>query len=142
SSDLVIDELRRVFPKIQGPRKDDICYATQNRQDAVRILAEQVDVMVVVGSKNSSNSTRLKELAEKLGTPGYLIDCPQDIDPEWFVDAQLIGVTAGASAPEELVNQILERIKELGATSVEEVLGREENMFFEVPKELQIKQVD
>ncbi len=138
----VIDELRRVFPKIQGPRKDDICYATQNRQDAVRILAEQVDVMVVVGSKNSSNSTRLKELAEKLGTPGYLIDCPQDIDPEWFVDAQLIGVTAGASAPEELVNQILERIKELGATSVEEVLGREENMFFEVPKELQIKQVD
>lgn len=138
----VIDELRRVFPKIQGPRKDDICYATQNRQDAVRILAEQVDVMVVVGSKNSSNSTRLKELAEKLGTPGYLIDCPQDIDPEWFVDAQLIGVTAGASAPEELVNQILDRIKELGATSVEEVLGREENMFFEVPKELQIKQVD
>ncbi|RNE67939.1 4-hydroxy-3-methylbut-2-enyl diphosphate reductase [Vibrio cholerae] len=138
----VIDELRRVFPKIQGPRKDDICYATQNRQDAVRILAEQVDVMVVVGSKNSSNSTRLKELAEKLGTPGYLIDCPQDIDPDWFVDAQLIGVTAGASAPEELVNQILERIKELGATSVEEVLGREENMFFEVPKELQIKQVD
>lgn len=77
-----------------------------------------------------------------MGTPGYLIDCPQDIDPEWFVDAQLIGVTAGASAPEELVNQILDRIKELGATSVEEVLGREENMFFEVPKELQIKQVD
>ncbi|MEI2562375.1 4-hydroxy-3-methylbut-2-enyl diphosphate reductase [Vibrio metoecus] len=138
----VIDELRRVFPKIQGPRKDDICYATQNRQDAVRILAEQVDVMVVVGSKNSSNSTRLKELAEKLGTPGYLTDCPQDIHPEWFENARLVGVTAGASAPEELVNQILERIKELGATSVEEVLGREENMFFEVPKELQIKQVD
>lgn len=138
----VIDELRRVFPKIQGPRKDDICYATQNRQDAVRILAEQVDVMVVVGSKNSSNSTRLKELAEKLGTPGYLTDCPQDIHPEWFENARLVGVTAGASAPEELVNQILDRIKELGATSVEEVLGREENMFFEVPKELQIKQVD
>lgn len=129
-------------PKIQGPRKDDICYATQNRQDAVRILAEQVDVMVVVGSKNSSNSTRLKELAEKLGTPGYLTDCPQDIHPEWFENARLVGVTAGASAPEELVNQILDRIKELGATSVEEVLGREENMFFEVPKELQIKQVD
>ncbi|ENM5761958.1 4-hydroxy-3-methylbut-2-enyl diphosphate reductase [Vibrio mimicus] len=138
----VIDELRRVFPKIQGPRKDDICYATQNRQDAVRILAQQVDVMVVVGSKNSSNSTRLKELAEKLGTPGYLTDCPQDIHPEWFDNARLVGVTAGASAPEELVNQILDRIKELGATSVEEVLGREENMFFEVPKELQIKQVD
>ncbi|ENO8417410.1 4-hydroxy-3-methylbut-2-enyl diphosphate reductase [Vibrio mimicus] len=138
----VIDELRRVFPKIQGPRKDDICYATQNRQDAVRILAQQVDVMVVVGSKNSSNSTRLKELAEKLCTPGYLTDCPQDIHPEWFENARLVGVTAGASAPEELVNQILDRIKELGATSVEEVLGREENMFFEVPKELQIKQVD
>ncbi|PAR54725.1 4-hydroxy-3-methylbut-2-enyl diphosphate reductase [Vibrio metoecus] len=138
----VIDELRRVFPKIQGPRKDDICYATQNRQDAVRILAQQVDVMVVVGSKNSSNSTRLKELAEKLGTPGYLTDCSQDIHPEWFENARLVGVTAGASAPEELVNQILDRIKELGATSVEEVLGREENMFFEVPKELQIKQVD
>jgi len=95
-----------------------------------------------VGSKNSSNSTRLKELAEKLGTPGYLTDCPQDIHPEWFENARLVGVTAGASAPEELVNQILDRIKELGATSVEEVLGREENMFFEVPKELQIKQVD
>lgn len=138
----VIDELRRVFPAIQGPRKDDICYATQNRQDAVRTLAEQVDVMIVVGSQNSSNSTRLKELAEKLGTESYLIDCPERIEAEWFENKALVGVTAGASAPEELVNQILERIKELGATSVEEVLGREENMFFEVPKELQIKQVD
>ncbi|QXO17898.1 4-hydroxy-3-methylbut-2-enyl diphosphate reductase [Vibrio ostreae] len=138
----VIDKLREVFPQIQGPRKDDICYATQNRQDAVRILAEQVDVMIVVGSKNSSNSTRLKELAEKLGTPGYLTDCPEDIDAAWLQGVSLIGVTAGASAPEELVNQILDRIQELGATAVEEVLGREENMFFEVPKELQIKQVD
>ncbi|EJE4161783.1 4-hydroxy-3-methylbut-2-enyl diphosphate reductase [Vibrio parahaemolyticus] len=139
----VIEELRRVFPDIQGPRKDDICYATQNRQDAVRELAGDVDVMVVVGSKNSSNSTRLKELAEKLGTPGYLTDCPEDIKPEWFEGKTKVGVTAGASAPEELVNQILERIKELvGARSVDEVLGREENMFFEVPKELQIKQVD
>ncbi len=138
----VIEELRRVFPEIQGPRKDDICYATQNRQDAVRELADMVDVMVVVGSKNSSNSTRLKELAEKLGTPGYLTDCPQDIEAEWFIEKKIVGVTAGASAPEELVNQILDRIKELGATSVENVLGREENMFFEVPKELQIKQVD
>lgn len=138
----VIEKLREVFPEIQGPRKDDICYATQNRQDAVRELAEDVDVVVVVGSKNSSNSTRLKELAEKLGTPGYLIDCPEDINPEWF-DAKLkIGVTAGASAPEELVKQILDRIQELGAQSIEEVSGREENMFFEVPKELQIKQID
>ncbi|MGL5110598.1 MAG: 4-hydroxy-3-methylbut-2-enyl diphosphate reductase [Vibrio ordalii] len=138
----VIDKLREVFPDIQGPRKDDICYATQNRQDAVRQLALDVDLVVVVGSKNSSNSTRLKELAEKLGTPGYLIDCPEDIDPTWFDGKKTVGVTAGASAPEALVNQILERIKELGAQSVEEVLGREENMFFEVPKELQIKQID
>ncbi|MCZ4373042.1 4-hydroxy-3-methylbut-2-enyl diphosphate reductase [Vibrio diazotrophicus] len=138
----VIDKLREVFPEIQGPRKDDICYATQNRQDAVRILASEVDVMIVVGSKNSSNSTRLKELAEKLGTPGYLTDCPEDVRPEWVDGKSKVGVTAGASAPEELVNQIINRIKELGATSVEEVLGREENMFFEVPKELQIKQVD
>lgn len=138
----VINRLREVFPEIQGPRKDDICYATQNRQDAVRMLAEDVDVMIVVGSRNSSNSTRLKELAEKLGTPGYLTDCPEDIEPKWLEGKTRIGVTAGASAPEELVNQILERIKELGATCVEEVLGREENMFFEVPKELQIKQID
>lgn len=138
----VIDKLREVFPQIQGPRKDDICYATQNRQDAVRVLASEVDVMIVVGSKNSSNSTRLKELAEKLGTPGYLTDCPEDVHPEWFVGTSKVGVTAGASAPEELVNQIINRIKELGARSVEEVLGREENMFFEVPKELQIKLVD
>ncbi|MDF2155462.1 4-hydroxy-3-methylbut-2-enyl diphosphate reductase [Vibrio sp. CAU 1672] len=139
----VINELRRVFPDIQGPRKDDICYATQNRQDAVRELAEEVDVMIVVGSKNSSNSTRLKELAEKLGTPGYLTDCPEDIKPEWLQGKQIVGITAGASAPEELVDQILERVKALsGAGSVEEVQGREENMFFEVPKELQVKQVD
>jgi len=139
----VIEELRRVFPDIQGPRKDDICYATQNRQDAVREMATDVDVVIVVGSKNSSNSTRLKELAEKLGTPGYLTDCPEDIEPQWFEGKVRVGVTAGASAPEELVNKILERIKELvGTRSVEEIQGREENMFFEVPKELQIKQVD
>ncbi|MEZ9471439.1 4-hydroxy-3-methylbut-2-enyl diphosphate reductase [Vibrio lentus] len=138
----VIEELRRVFPEIQGPRKDDICYATQNRQDAIREMAGDVDVVIVVGSKNSSNSTRLKELAEKLGTPGYLTDCPEDIQTEWVEGKKKIGVTAGASAPEELVNQILDRIRELGATEVEEIQGREENMFFEVPKELQIKQVD
>lgn len=131
-----------MFPEIQGPRKDDICYATQNRQDAVRDMANDVDVVIVVGSKNSSNSTRLKELAEKLGTPGYLTDCPEDIQPEWVEGKKKIGVTAGASAPEELVNQILDRIRELGAEGIEEIQGREENMFFEVPKELQIKQVD
>ncbi|NNN45968.1 MULTISPECIES: 4-hydroxy-3-methylbut-2-enyl diphosphate reductase [Vibrio] len=137
----VIDKLREVFPEIQGPRKDDICYATQNRQDAVRMLAQQVDMMIVVGSKNSSNSTRLKELAEKLGTPSYLTDCPEDIQPQWFNGISTVGVTAGASAPEALVDQILDRIRQLGATQIEEVLGREENMFFEVPKELQIKQI-
>ncbi|GEK14137.1 4-hydroxy-3-methylbut-2-enyl diphosphate reductase [Aliivibrio fischeri] len=137
----VIDELRRVFPDIQGPRKDDICYATQNRQDAVRDMASQVDVMIVVGSKNSSNSNRLRELSEKLGTTSYLIDCPEDLKEEWLTDQTKVGVTAGASAPEELVNQIIEQVKAFGGTAVEELTGREENMFFEVPKELQIKTV-
>lgn len=139
----VIEELRRVFPEIQGPRKDDICYATQNRQDAVRAMASSVDVMIVVGSKNSSNSTRLKELAEKLGTPAYLTDCPEDLELSWFDGKQKVGVTAGASAPEVLVHQILDQVKVLaGISSVDELQGREENMFFEVPKELQVKQVD
>ncbi|MBU2897190.1 4-hydroxy-3-methylbut-2-enyl diphosphate reductase [Vibrio hepatarius] len=139
----VIEELRRVFPNIQGPRKDDICYATQNRQDAVRDMAVDVDVVIVVGSKNSSNSTRLKELAEKLGTPGYLTDCPEDIEPKWLEGKVKVGVTAGASAPEELVNKILERIQAIvGTRTVQEIQGREENMFFEVPKELQVKQID
>ncbi|UTV27271.1 4-hydroxy-3-methylbut-2-enyl diphosphate reductase [Photobacterium atrarenae] len=137
----VIDKLREVFPQIQGPRKDDICYATQNRQDAVREMAETVDVMIVVGSKNSSNSNRLRELAEKLGTPGYLTDCPEDVQPVWFDGKQKVGITAGASAPEELVNQIIARIQELSGAEVEELTGREENMFFEVPRELQVKNV-
>ena len=137
----VIDELRRVFPEIQGPRKDDICYATQNRQDAVRDMASQVDVMIVVGSKNSSNSNRLRELSEKLGTTSYLIDCPEELKEEWLSNQAKVGVTAGASAPEELVNQIIEQVKAFGGTTVDELSGREENMFFEVPKELQIKTV-
>ncbi len=137
----VINALRQVFPAIQGPRKDDICYATQNRQDAVREMAKNVDVMIVVGSKNSSNSNRLRELAEKLGTPGYLTDCADDIDPNWLNDVQTVGVTAGASAPEKLVNQIIARIKALGDAEVEELTGREENMFFEVPRELQVKNI-
>ncbi|OZS45898.1 4-hydroxy-3-methylbut-2-enyl diphosphate reductase [Photobacterium sanguinicancri] len=137
----VIEKLREVFPEIQGPRKDDICYATQNRQDAVREMAETVDIMIVVGSKNSSNSNRLRELAEKLGTPGYLTDCPEDINPSWFNGQAKVGVTAGASAPEELVNQIIARIQELTQATVEELSGREENMFFEVPRELQVKNI-
>ncbi|MEZ8740032.1 4-hydroxy-3-methylbut-2-enyl diphosphate reductase [Photobacterium swingsii] len=135
----VIEKLREVFPEIQGPRKDDICYATQNRQDAVREMAETVDVMIVVGSKNSSNSNRLRELSEKLGTPGHLTDCPEDVNPAWFDGQSKVGVTAGASAPEELVNQIIERIQTLTQATVEELSGREENMFFEVPRELQVK---
>ncbi|ELR66184.1 4-hydroxy-3-methylbut-2-enyl diphosphate reductase [Photobacterium marinum] len=137
----VIAKLREVFPEIQGPRKDDICYATQNRQDAVREMAKSVDVVIVVGSKNSSNSNRLRELAEKLGTPGCLTDCPEDIQPEWFEGKAKVGITAGASAPEELVNQIIERIRQLSGAEVEELTGREENMFFEVPRELQVKNV-
>ncbi|CAM3076127.1 4-hydroxy-3-methylbut-2-enyl diphosphate reductase [Vibrio rarus] len=138
----VIERLRQVFPDIQGPRKDDICYATQNRQDAVRTMANEVDVMIVVGSKNSSNSTRLKELAEKLGTPAYLTDCPEDLNAQWFKGKSKIGMTAGASAPEELVNAILQRVKILsGCQDVIEATGREENMFFEVPRELQIKNI-
>ena len=137
----VIDKLREVFPEIQGPRKDDICYATQNRQDAVREMSTDVDVMIVVGSKNSSNSNRLRELAEKLGTPGYLTDCPEDVDQAWFEGKKKIGITAGASAPEELVNQIITRIQSLTDASVDELTGREENMFFEVPRELQVKNV-
>lgn len=138
----VIDRLRYVFPDIQGPRKDDICYATQNRQDAVREMAATVDVMIVVGSKNSSNSNRLSELAVKLGTPSYLTDSAEDINPQWLEGRKVVGVTAGASAPEELVNQIITRIKQLTNTSdVEELSGREENMFFEVPRELQVKNI-
>lgn len=137
----VIDQLRKVFPEIQGPRKDDICYATQNRQDAVREMAESVDVMIVVGSKNSSNSNRLRELSEKLGTPGFLTDCPEDVQPVWFEGKIKVGVTAGASAPEDLVNQIIVRIQALIGGDVEELSGREENMFFEVPRELQVKNI-
>ena len=137
----VIEKLRDVFPEIQGPRKDDICYATQNRQDAVREMAQAVDVMIVVGSKNSSNSNRLRELAEKLGTPGYLTDCPEDVQPVWFDGKSKVGITAGASAPEELVNQIIDRIQKLIGAEVEELTGREENMFFEVPRELQVKNI-
>lgn len=137
----IIAVLRQAFPQIQGPRKDDICYATQNRQDAVRDLAKRCDVMIVVGSKNSSNSNRLRELSEKLGTPSYLTDCPEELQPQWFDGKTNVGVTAGASAPESLVNLIVQRIEGLGVSTVEELQGCEENMFFDVPKELQIKNI-
>lgn len=137
----VIEALKEKYPAIQGPRKNDICYATTNRQQAVRELAKQADLVLVVGSKNSSNSNRLAELASRMGVASKLIDGPQDIDPNWLVDVQTIGITAGASAPEVLVQSVIEHLKTLGVTSVETLAGVEENTVFEVPKELRIHQV-
>lgn len=138
----VIDALRSRFPQIQGPRKDDICYATQNRQDAVKQLAGDCDLMLVVGSPNSSNSNRLRELAERMGTPAYLIDEASQIDPAWLENRAVVGVTAGASAPEVLVNDVINRLRELGGDAPEEVSGREESIVFSMPRELRINAVD
>lgn len=134
----VIDALRQKFPHIQGPRKDDICYATQNRQDAVRDLAAQCDVVLVVGSPNSSNSNRLRELAERMGKQAYLVDNADELQRAWFsIDAK-VGVTAGASAPEILIKQVIQRLRDWGATIPQELAGREENITFSLPKELRI----
>ncbi|MDE9445930.1 4-hydroxy-3-methylbut-2-enyl diphosphate reductase [Xenorhabdus bovienii] len=135
----VIDALNARFPNIVGPRKDDICYATTNRQEAVRDLASGADVVLVVGSKNSSNSNRLAELAQRVGKPAYLIDSADDIKSEWIKGVSAIGVTAGASAPDILVQQVIERLKAFGADTVTELHGREENIVFEVPKELRVE---
>ncbi len=132
----IMAALRARFPAIQGPRKDDICYATQNRQDAVRELAGQADLVLVVGSRNSSNSNRLRELAEKDGVTSYLIDGAQDIDPAWLVGVERIGLTAGASAPELLVKQVVDRLTELGGRSVNERSGKIEDITFALPLEL------
>ncbi len=132
----IVVALRERFPAIQGPRKDDICYATQNRQDAVKELSGHCELLLVVGSRSSSNSNRLRELAEKEGTPAYLIDGPADIDPAWLAGKTAIGVTAGASAPEVLVQQVIDRLRELGAATVAESAGREENVVFSLPREL------
>ena len=132
----VIDALRAHFPQIMGPRKDDICYATQNRQDAVRELAGRCDVMLVVGSRNSSNSNRLRELAEQHGIAAYLIDGPENIEVEWLSGKQRVGVTAGASAPEVLVQQVIGRLRDLGGHTVEEVEGRKETIVFSLPPAL------
>lgn len=134
----VIDALRTKFPAIQGPRKDDICYATQNRQDAVRDLAEKCDVVLVVGSPNSSNSNRLRELAERMGKHAYLVDNADELQAEWFAPNSKIGVTAGASAPEILIKQVIQRLQDWGASSPQELNGREENITFSLPKELRI----
>jgi 4-hydroxy-3-methylbut-2-enyl diphosphate reductase len=134
----VIDALRARFPAIEGPRHDDICYATQNRQDAVKQLARRVGLVLVVGSVNSSNSNRLRELAEKQGVPAYLVDGADDIRPEWLEGLHAVGVTAGASAPEGLVQGVIERLRACGGRSVEELTGIPETIEFALPKELRI----
>lgn len=134
----VIDALRDRFPAIEGPRKDDICYATQNRQDAVKSLAEKVEVVLVVGSTNSSNSNRLRELAERCGAKSYLIDNAEQISGEWLKGVTGVGVTAGASAPEVLVAEVIDRLQEKGVVNVENLDGQPENITFSLPKALRI----
>jgi 4-hydroxy-3-methylbut-2-enyl diphosphate reductase len=132
----IVQALRERFPSVAAPKREDICYATQNRQEAVKVLAEKSDVVIVVGSTTSSNSNRLKELAERLGRAAYLIDGAAELNPAWFQDVNTVGVTAGASAPEVLVQQVITRLQELGGASVEELPGRQENILFALPKEL------
>ena len=132
----IVAALRARFPLLATPRKEDICYATQNRQDAVKKLLEDCDVVVVVGSRSSSNSNRLRELADRSGVAGYLVDGPDDLHREWFDGKRVVGVTAGASAPEVLVQQVLERLREWGGELPREVAGREEKVFFAIPREL------
>lgn len=134
----VIDALKARFPNIQGPRKDDICYATQNRQDAVRALSRDADVVIVVGSPNSSNSNRLAELSQNIGVPSYLVDDPAQIERSWFDGVDIVGVTAGASAPEILVKQVIDQIKHWGGTVVNEANGPIENVSFSLPIELRV----
>ncbi|WP_114416939.1 4-hydroxy-3-methylbut-2-enyl diphosphate reductase [Marinospirillum perlucidum] len=138
----VIDALRQRFPNIAGPRKDDICYATQNRQDAVKTLAQTSDLVLVVGSPNSSNSNRLRELAERMGAKAYLIDGADDLKREWLDAATSIGITAGASAPEVLVKDVINQLTAWGADLPEELQGRPENITFSMPKELRLQPVD
>jgi 4-hydroxy-3-methylbut-2-enyl diphosphate reductase len=132
----IVAALQRRFPGIIGPKRDDICYATQNRQDAVKLLAPQTDVVIVVGSPNSSNSNRLREVAANMGVPAYMVDKAQDLDPAWLVNKRRVGVTAGASAPEVLVQEVIERLRMLGATRVQTLKGVEEHVSFPLPKGL------
>ena len=134
----VIDALKIKFPDISGPRHDDICYATQNRQDAVKELAAQVDLVLVVGSENSSNSNRLRELAQKKGIDAYLVDGADDVRAEWLSGINAVGVTAGASAPESLVQGVIERLRQSGGEYLEELSGKPETIEFALPKELRI----
>ena len=134
----LINALKQKFPNIQGPKKDDICYATQNRQDAVRALSRDADIVIVVGSTNSSNSNRLKELSEQIGVPSHLVDQPQQIQQEWFDGVEVVGVTAGASAPEVLVKQVIDQLKKFGGKVVNEADGPTENVSFSLPIELRV----
>jgi 4-hydroxy-3-methylbut-2-enyl diphosphate reductase len=133
---IIIAALKTRFPFITGPRKDDICYATQNRQDSVKMLAKQCDLVLVVGSPNSSNSNRLREVAKNLNVPAYLVDNASELEAEWLQGKQRVGITAGASAPEVLVQEVIGRLKELGAVSVREAEGIQENVVFPLPKAL------
>jgi 4-hydroxy-3-methylbut-2-enyl diphosphate reductase len=135
----VITALQKKFPAIAGPKHDDICYATQNRQDAVKELAQKVELMLVVGSVNSSNSNRLRELSEKVGTPAFLVDGAEDVKEEWLSGISAVGVTAGASAPESLVQGVIERLKRSGGIATREMGGKPETIEFALPKELRIK---
>jgi len=132
----IIAALKTRFPFITGPKKDDICYATQNRQDAVKVLAQQCDLVIVVGSPNSSNSNRLREVAQNLGVPAYLVDSAAELKPEWLQGKLHVGVSAGASAPEVLVGEVVARLQALGAQQVQELSGIEENVVFPLPKAL------
>ncbi len=138
----VIEALRSKFPAIEGPRKDDICYATQNRQDAVRNLAEECDLVLVVGSVNSSNSNRLRELSVRKGVPSFLIDGAEDIQSSWLQGKNSIGITAGASAPDVLIQGVIKRLQELGAGEPIELNGQEENVVFSMPRELRLKAIE
>jgi 4-hydroxy-3-methylbut-2-enyl diphosphate reductase len=129
----ILAEVKRIFPQVREPKKQDICYATQNRQDAVKLLAPQVDVVIVVGSPTSSNSNRLRELAERLGTPGYMVDAAEDLRPEWLEKRPRVGLTAGASAPDVLVQAVIDRLREFGATTVRSLPGVEEHVRFPLP---------
>jgi 4-hydroxy-3-methylbut-2-enyl diphosphate reductase len=132
----IVEALTKKFPNIVKPRKQDICYATQNRQDAVKFMAPQVEVVIVVGSATSSNSNRLRELSEKLGVPSYMVDAPEQLKPEWFVGKKRIGLTAGASAPESLAQSIVARIQEFGPRSIRPLAGVVEDVTFSLPKNL------
>jgi 4-hydroxy-3-methylbut-2-en-1-yl diphosphate reductase len=132
----IVETLKRRFPRIVGPRRDDICYATQNRQDGVKLMAPQCELVIVVGSPNSSNSNRLREVASRRGTPAYMIDGAADLDPEWVRGKRVVGVTAGASAPDVLVQEVIGRLRELGANDVRELGGAVETIVFPLPKGL------